>query len=269
MSVGLDTELGQFQDWLAAQGYARNTIRDRLTIVRAFAHALDSDPRDASIEAITSYLGRHGLARWTVATYYGHLSCWFTYLQAMGERDDNPLDAMTAPKSPKSKPRPLSEPEEERLVAAASPTMLAWLTLGFYQGFRAMEIAKVQGVEIDQHSTYVVGKGGRADILPTHPKVWAVARRYGSGYWFPTHGRGGHYQPETVSHVSSQFFTSLGIEGAIHRCRHTYATKLLRAGVNIRVVQTLMRHESLATTQRYTAVDEVELRDAVLRIDGA
>jgi Phage integrase family len=49
----------------------------------------------------------------------------------------------------------------------------------------------------------------------------------------------------------------------VHRCRHVYATRLLRSGVNIRVVQQLMRHASLQTTAAYTAVDEDELRDAV------
>ena len=57
-----------------------------------------------------------------------------------------------------------------------------------------------------------------------------------------------------------------GIEGSLHRCRHTYATELLRAGANIRVVQTLMRHASLSSTQIYTAVDENERREGIRRL---
>jgi len=73
----------------------------------------------------------------------------------------------------------------------------------------------------------------------------------------------------TISTVTSRLFAANGIEGSIHRCRHTYATALLRSGVNIRVVQELMRHSSLASTQRYTAVDEDERRDAINRLVAA
>ena len=53
------------------------------------------------------------------------------------------------------------------------------------------------------------------------------------------------------------------IEGSIHRCRHYFGTELLRAGVSVRVIQTLMRHESLATTANYLGVDEDERVAAV------
>lgn len=72
--------------------------------------------------------------------------------------------------------------------------------------------------------------------------------------------------PLCVSTRTTRLFAANGIEGSIHRCRHTYATRLLRAGVNIRVVQELMRHKSLASTQIYTAVDEVERRDGIDRL---
>lgn len=69
-----------------------------------------------------------------------------------------------------------------------------------------------------------------------------------------------------MSTLTSRLFAANGIEGSIHRMRHTFATRLLRAGVNIRVVQTLMRHRSLASTMIYTAVDEDERRDAISRL---
>lgn len=58
-------------------------------------------------------------------------------------------------------------------------------------------------------------------------------------------------------------FDELGIEGATHRTRHSYGTALLRGGANIRVVQELMRHSSLATTAAYLGVDEDERRRAI------
>ena len=57
-----------------------------------------------------------------------------------------------------------------------------------------------------------------------------------------------------------------GIEGSLHRCRHYFGTELLREGVSTRVIQTLMRHESLATTENYLAVDEAERVAAIRRL---
>ena len=59
---------------------------------------------------------------------------------------------------------------------------------------------------------------------------------------------------------------STQIEGSHHRCRHTYGTSLLAAGANLRVVQELMRHESVTSTQIYTRVTADERREAVARL---
>ncbi len=61
-------------------------------------------------------------------------------------------------------------------------------------------------------------------------------------------------------------FEDLGVSGAHHRCRHTYATTLLRSGANIRVVQSLMRHQGLAVTARYLEVNDDERTAAVGRL---
>lgn len=261
--------LASFQDWLTAQACSPVTIRDRMTMIRAFARHAGQDPTTATTAQAMSYLARPELAAWSKATYYGHLSSWFSYLQARRWREDNPLDALTPPRAPGSKPRPLTAREEAALLDAASARMRTWLILGLYAGLRAHEIAKIQGRDVSEESLFVKGKGGREDVLPTHPRIWDLAQRHGAGFWFPSSSASGHIWPNTVSHTSSLFFTSVGVDGAIHRCRHTYGTKLIRAGVNIRVVQTLMRHASLATTQVYTAVDEDERRDAVLLLVGA
>jgi len=63
--------------------------------------------------------------------------------------------------------------------------------------------------------------------------------------------------------MTTRLFKANGIEGSLHRARHTYATTLLRTGANIRVVQELMRHKSLSSTAIYTGVDEEELRNGI------
>jgi site-specific recombinase XerD len=141
----------------------------------------------------------------------------------------------------------------------------AWLTLALYAGLRAHEIAKIRGEDVTEDTIYVRGKGGVDAQIPTHPVVWALALdRPRTGWWFPSSASTlGHVRSTSVSTETTKLFTANGIEGSIHRCRHTYATQLLRAGANIRVVQELMRHKSLSSTQIYTAVDEEELRNGI------
>jgi integrase/recombinase XerD len=61
----------------------------------------------------------------------------------------------------------------------------------------------------------------------------------------------------------TKLFASVGVEGSTHRARHAFGTNLLRKGANIRVVQELMRHESLATTAGYLRVEESERVEAI------
>jgi site-specific recombinase XerD len=70
---------------------------------------------------------------------------------------------------------------------------------------------------------------------------------------------GGHLDSDTITTHFSALFRPLGIDGSIHRLRHVYGTRPLRAGANIRVVQKLMSHSSIQSTMGYTAVGEDEL----------
>jgi integrase len=130
--------------------------------------------------------------------------------------------------------------------------------LGHLAGLRAFEIAKFHGGHITPAGIYVLGKGHRAETLPTHPLLWDLALEHPrAGYWFPSQ-RGGHLGSQSVTNDVTALFRSLGIAGSCHRARHTYGTRLLRGGANLRVVQELMRHSSLATTARYLGVDDDE-----------
>jgi integrase len=135
------------------------------------------------------------------------------------------------------------------------------LMLGMLEGLRAHEVAKLHSDDVSAEGLWVRGKGGREAVLPTHPEILRLSEER-SGYWFPGLGSG-HVQSDTVSLRISKLFASLGITGSFHRCRHYYGTSLLRAGVNLRVVQELMRHASLATTAAYLGVDENEKQAAI------
>jgi site-specific recombinase XerD len=263
------THFAEFRPWLRANNCCDNTIEDRLGVLADFAHTHPCFP-GVTPGAITEWLGRPGYAPWSRATYFGHLRSYFTFAVDAGFVEVDPMARMRRPKPGKSIPRPLSPAQVTAVMAAARPNTRAWLTLGLYAGLRAHEIAKIRGEDVDQEQLFVFGKGGQGAFVPTHPLVWELAQsRPRQGWWFPSHSGTGHVTSLAVSSMTTKLFTANGIEGSLHRCRHTYATELLRAGANIRVVQTLMRHASLTSTMIYTAVDEGERRDAINRLVAA
>jgi len=264
--------LTDFALWLRANGCSERTIRDRLEHVEDFTRHHPGFPNVRPMH-VTAWLGRPGYAAWSRATYYGHLRSYFTFALENDVIDVDPMARMRRPKAAHGIPRPLT-PEEVDLVLTASAGKRnanggAWLTLGLYAGLRAHEIAKIRGEDVKQDTIFVFGKGGTSAEIPTHPRIWELALdRPRTGWWFPTNSATGHVTPLAVSTLTTRLFKACGITGSIHRCRHTYATELLRAGVNIRVVQTLMRHASLSSTMVYTAVDEGERRAGIDRLES-
>ncbi|MGO2669010.1 MAG: tyrosine-type recombinase/integrase [Microbacterium gubbeenense] len=85
----------------------------------------------------------------------------------------------------------------------------------------------------------------------------------------PSPARSGPVGPHAVSSAIRHSMLRVGLDGKPHQLRHSYGTELVRAGVNLRVVQQLMRHESPATTAIYTAVDDEQLRAGIATLRHA
>lgn len=266
--------VSEYETWMRSWGASDKTIAARTTLARArlrkWGLDFDSDTIANWLAEPSEMTGRDK-SKWTKATYHAHLTDFCAWLVTRSYLEVSPMDEVRSPRRPKSSPRPLSEGEIERVLGVATGRVRVWVLLAMLAGLRAGEIAALRGEDIDQEGLYVLGKGETKVTLPCHPDLWEIAQTYPrQGYWFPaSHGRGGHLDAQRVSAQISQFFSALGIEGSIHRCRHVFGTRLLRSGVNIRVVQKLMRHASLATTAAYTAVDEDEMRAAVNRLHAS
>jgi len=250
--------------WLRAHDCCERTVTDRTAHLADFARAYPAFPHVSAAD-VTEWVGRPGLAQWSRGSFYGHLRSYFTFALEAGVVAVDPMARMRRPKPGKSVPRPLTQVQVGTVLGAASPHMRAWLLLSLYAGLRAHEVAKIRGEDVDADQLWVLGKGGVGVYLPTHRAIWELAQTMPrTGFWFPSsRSASGHVSSLTISTSCSRLFTAHGIPGSLHRGRHTFATMLLRAGVNIRVVQTLMRHASLRSTQIYTAVDEDERRDAI------
>lgn len=251
-----------FREHLLVQGASACTIRLRVSFANGRARAwgrLDLSPLE-----FASWLSEY--SGWTRITYLNHARSLFGWAVAEGLLDQNPAIPARRGRQPRPRPTPLTAEEVRQVLDTASGDLYTWLQLGRLQGLRCFEIAKLRGEDVTPRTIFVRGKAGGEWTLPTHPRIWTLAQQYPSeGYWFPGRYAGRPHASEGhVGGMVRQHFRAQGIPtGSIHRMRHTYATELRRAGVDTATIQQLMRHESLATTERYLQVLTEELEDAI------
>lgn len=267
-------------DWMRAQGWSRDTTRERSRLVLAVARQADALPHELEAEDVIRALGAQGLASGTRSTYHATLTVWFTWLRDHGLRDDDPMQHLRRPRAKRTIRKIPTTPQVlDLLDSPRTYRRTRWMMrLAAYQGLRASEIARMHDDLLDEigNELEVRGKGGRVDLLPLHPVVAEIAlerRQLGlHGYWFPQRGTNrdstshGPVLGSSVTTIVSAAMTRVGVPGSCHSLRHWHATELLRQGVDLRVIQELMRHVSLGTTELYLHVDDSARRDAVLRL---
>lgn len=262
-----DPIVADYATWLRSWGASRDTVHARSTI--AASRLKEWGVSGFTSDNITTYLADPDFSAWTRATYHAHLTDFCAWLTATERLEVNPMLKVRKPRRPKSQPRPLSEAELARVLAVAEGEVRDWILLALHAGLRAHEIAKIRGEDVSADGVFVMGKGGVPVTLPAHADLHEMRRRYpAQGYWFPGPDRG-HIRSQRVSVRVGRLFEKLGLEGAVHRVRHVYGTRMLRLGADIRQVQKLMRHANLDTTAAYTAVDEDALRGVIDRLPSA
>jgi site-specific recombinase XerD len=228
---------------------------------------------DASNDQLAEWLSSHTPE--TRRTYASALTTVYDWLNLQGRREGHPLrldirERMLRPPAPQRRPRALAVDQVNQLLTRNHGNRSAWLKLGLRQGLRVHEMAKVRGEDVDVEVFRVAGKGGKIVDLPTDPEIWALAQTYPrKGWWFPTWSRTGHINRNTVSRYVGDMLTEVGASGSTHRLRHTYATTLLRGGMDVEEVRYLLRHESLRTTQIYVSAEWDRLQRAASILDDA
>jgi len=274
----LHAALVQWQMWQHGQALSPNTVNARTSRVRIFADTLGVDPITATSDDVARYLATLS-GRSTKATYFGHLRAWFRWLVRVGRRADDPTVNMKAPREPRRLPHPVSDDQLKRLLhTRMHKRTRMMILLAAFQGLRVHEIAKMRGEDVDLEAMTltVEGKGGRVDVLPLSTRVASLAVEFPRrGWWFTTYvgnsagATGGPILSRSVTDIVKDAMERAGVPGSAHWLRHWYGTKLVDSGVNMRVVQRLMRHSSLQTTQIYTLVNRVREREAMDILDLA
>ncbi|MFC0314462.1 tyrosine-type recombinase/integrase [Gordonia phosphorivorans] len=265
--------LDDWELWQTAQRLSRRTIDERLRVLRQLHRETQIQPLTIDAVDIVRWMASHD--DWsdsTASTYSAYLRSWFKWLQLTDRRLDNPMIKVGSPRLPDREPRPVSDRAVITLLQtrmrAKTRTMIL---LALLAGLRVHEIAKIRGEHFDLPAglLWVRGKGRKLKSVPLHPALVELASEMPeSGYWFPMRGLPSeHVLPKSVSDIVGRTMRRAGIPGTPHALRHWFGSTLLDEDVDIRVVQELMRHKSIASTQIYTAVPTHRRRDAITRLD--
>lgn len=258
-----DTELLEmFADYQRAQSLSAATIRNRRSTLTTLSK--HTPLATADIFTLRRFIGREGVKASTRVTQRTALIAFYQFLHAEGIRDDDPTTRLPMVRVPRREPRPFSaEQVDAMLTSGAYKRTRAMILVGYHQGFRVSQIARVHGHDIDLLGMTIntISKGTKARRLPLHPVIANLARSMPpDGWWFPA--RKNPDQPMRASSVTD-LITKAKLRAGIldpqltpHSLRHSFGSELVEHGVDIRVVQELMTHEDLTSTQIYTRVSD-------------
>lgn len=251
-----------------AAGLSPLTIRDRGEVLARLERDLPQGLELANTVELRTWLGRDGWSQETRCTYYTHIRSYYRWVVRNGHLTFDPTDLLDRPRRPKGLPHPISEPNLALALDRAAGRWQLPFRLGAFAGLRACEIATIDRDQIGRDYIRVVGKGRRSRQIPTHPLIWELARHLPPGP--AVRMTRGPVNPNSLSRLGSAHFTEIGLrKETLHRLRHRFATQALLprslggAGADVRAVQVLMGHESLATTEIYLLVTDEQTRLAI------
>jgi len=273
---------------------ARNTITaygKDLEDASGFLAGRGLDLTNASLEDVEAYFGdlsARGLSPATAARRRAAVRQFYRFVLGEGWRKDDPSRRVDAPKKGRPLPKVLSRDEVDRLIAAAGARdgaqglrVACMVELLYASGLRISELLNLPLAALSRDPAYLIvkGKGGKERLAPlndaarTAVKAYLPARKSfipkgqkDNPWLFPSRGKGGRLTARRFSQLLQEAAVDAGVDpGKVspHVLRHAFATHLLEGGADLRVVQTLLGHADIATTQIYTHVAEGRLREVV------
>lgn len=253
--------LSVWQTWQYAQSLSRRTVEERVGAVARMSMWCNASPECVTVDQIACWLAQGDWSARTRMTYHSALTAWFLWLQIQEHRIDNPMVKIGKPKRPRSEPRPITSQELVRTLGIRmNRRTRGMILLAAFAGLRVHEIAKLRGEHLDlvDRRITIHGKGDVTATLPLHHRIVEhayVADMPRTGWWFPGADHG-HQRRESVGGSIKDAMVRAGVLGSAHQLRHWFASELLANGVDLRTVQELMRHASVASTQIYTQVTD-------------
>lgn len=257
--------VAQWTDWLRAGGLPNTTVNLRLYQVQRFAREMGgADPWSITPDDLAGWLSSNEWGRETLRSYRGGLRSFYGWAQASGFIKVDPSRLLRRVPAQPGKPRPASEEVIEAAMSGADGRQYLALLLGAHAGLRRGEIVKVHTADLMRErggwSLLVHGKGSKDRVVPLLDEIAAIIREASEGWLFPN-GLGDHI---SAGHLGVVLRPVLPMGTTPHQLRHRFASQAYQSTRDIRSVQELLGHASVATTQVYTAVGADALRTAVL-----
>jgi len=289
-------QISRFLDYLSVErGLARNTLEAyRRDLARYAAFLGDRGIGNATLadeSMVSGFVGSLSASEYeegkryrasSVARALAAVRTFHAFLLREGEASADPSEGVVRPKVPRTLPRPLTISEVESILAVPGDADLpglrdrAFLEVLYGAGLRISELVglDVDDVDLDEGSVRVMGKGSKERIVPlgrfaaravkaylTRARP-SLARERSGGALF-LNQRGGRLTRQGATKILKACARRAGLRKRVtpHMLRHSFATHLLEGGADIRVVQELLGHASLATTQIYTLVTGQRMRE--------
>ncbi len=285
----------------AERDAAENTLKSYRADLLEFAEhlqSLNTDIPKATRENIEDYLialDTRGMAESTRARRLSAVRQLYRFAFEEGLRDDNPAQQIRGPRKKRHLPKVLSEADVDRLLNAAPQTgrnpadrtrNTCLMHLLYATGMRVSELVSlpVAAVRGDPEMILIKGKGGKERLVPLSAparmanaawiKMWDSAQETAkakgkpvSRFLFPSSGKLGHISRIRFYTLVKEFAVIAGVPPNTvtpHSLRHAFATHLLAGGADLRVIQMLLGHADVATTEIYTHVLDEKLRTLVM-----
>jgi integrase/recombinase XerD len=268
------------------KAYARDLADAETRLARRGADLAGANAED--IEAYFAELGARGLSPATAARRRAAVRQFYRFVLGERWREDDPSRRVDAPKKGRPLPKVLSRAEIEALTAAAGAKdgaaglrLASLIELIYASGLRVSEACGLTLTAVAGDPAYLMvrGKGGKERLAPLNGAARAAIKAYlevrgsflpkgakASPWLFPSRGRAGRLTERRFAQMLDDAARAAGVDpGKVspHVLRHAFATHLLEGGADLRVVQTLLGHADIATTQIYTHVAEDRLREVV------
>lgn len=250
---------------------------------------------DASAEAVEGYfqsLSARGLSPATASRRRAAVRQFYRFALGEGWRTDDPSRRVDAPAKGRPLPKVLSGEELERLLAAAAAKdpegdgaaalrLRCLIEVTYAAGLRVSELLALPLTAVAREPTHLIvrGKGGKERLAPLNGAARAAVADYlpvrasffgkgvnSSPWLFPSRGKSGRLTGARFAQLLNEAARDAGVDPAKvspHVLRHAFATHLLEGGADLRVVQTLLGHADIGTTQIYTHVATDRLREVV------
>ena len=280
MNTAMKERIQEFEEHLRTERRLSNhTIvsyqRDlkKLTIWCTESKLLLQDISSHDIRACLSSLHKKGLGGKSIQRWLSSLRTFFNYCIKNQWLNKNPVNGLTAPKSPKKLPKTLDVDQVNQLLSFTTANWIdfrdhAIIELLYSSGLRLAELSGLNLTELDlkECSVRVTGEGNKTRTLPVGRqavkalKIWLQYRQNkvateSSAMFLNIHGK--RLSPRSIQDRLKKISIRQGMQGKIHphMLRHSFASHMLESSGDLRAVQELLGHQNISTTQIYTHLD--------------